>query len=304
MHISITGDLGSGKSTVGKLLGSHLGYEFISTGQIQRELGKKHGMNTLEFNKYTDANIDIDHYIDNHLREINNAIRQYILDSRLAWFFVPSSFKVYLLCFEDIAAERIMNDNTRTGEPDAKSVIEKIQDSYSRRKIEKARFEKNYGAILKLTKSFDLILDVSFISLEQVFNIILSSYNKWKNEKYYNRCLLSPKRIFPLEHVRLVASSVAKEIKNNIKENGYDYSFPVNLLEDSDFFYMYDGHKRLSASLYCSLPIIPCEPITSGPEEIIKGLSAERYINDAFNISQCYDWEDAHSFRYLKYPEK
>ena len=51
MKISITGDLGSGKTTVAKLLCAKLGYSYFSTGAIQRELAQKLGVDTLSLNK-------------------------------------------------------------------------------------------------------------------------------------------------------------------------------------------------------------------------------------------------------------
>ena len=43
MKISITGDLGSGKSTVAKQLAKDLGFDYISTGTIFREIAKEYG---------------------------------------------------------------------------------------------------------------------------------------------------------------------------------------------------------------------------------------------------------------------
>ena len=60
----------------------------------------------------------VDKYIDDFLRNIEadkSGSKTYILDSRLAWHFVPSSFKVYLTVRPEIAAERVMNDHKRTG---------------------------------------------------------------------------------------------------------------------------------------------------------------------------------------------
>jgi predicted cytidylate kinase len=297
MHISITGDLGSGKSTVGKMLNSHFGYSFLSTGQLQRELAQKHGMDTLEFNKYSDKNIEVDHYIDDHLKKINTSNVPHVLDSRLAWFFVPTSFKVYLLCFDEIAAKRILNDKTRKGEPNAKSIKDKISDSNLRRSIENKRFEKVYGAKFRLSKNFDLVLDTSFISTEEVFNLIVIAYNNWKSGGNYNKFLLSPKRIYPLEPAGIVSSEREKYTSESTSD-----SYPVSLIESKSVFYMYDGHKKLSASFHSSSPLIPCNVVASGEDEVISGVSVEKYIQGKFSLNQCHEWEDAHSFKYYSYP--
>src|ERR1051325_4407656 len=117
--ISITGDLGSGKSSVAKELCKFLGYEYFSTGNIQRELARTKGMDTLEMNYYAEKNKGIDKLIDNNLIQINKENKSYVLDSRLAWHFVKDSFKIYLTVLPEIAAKRVLADTLRKNEPAA-----------------------------------------------------------------------------------------------------------------------------------------------------------------------------------------
>ena len=51
MHITMAGKLGSGKSTIARLLNERHGFEIYSTGKIQRELARNFGVRTLEMNK-------------------------------------------------------------------------------------------------------------------------------------------------------------------------------------------------------------------------------------------------------------
>ena len=50
MNITITGNLGSGKSSVAKIL-KEQGYEYSSTGNIFRQLAMEQGLSVEEFNK-------------------------------------------------------------------------------------------------------------------------------------------------------------------------------------------------------------------------------------------------------------
>jgi cytidylate kinase len=302
MHISITGDLGSGKSSVAKILCEKLGYKFISTGVIQRKLGLEKGMNTLEFNKYANDNKEVDDYIDQHLKDINNGNESYILDSRLAWFFVNKSFKVYLITFNQIAAQRILNDNNRIGEPNATNIDKKIKESEKRKNIENSRFEKHYGIKYDIFESFDLIIDTSYADLEQVANIILNAYLKWNQKLPFNKIWFSTKRVYPLENIRVVDSDAVKKMKDDMEKNSFNEDFPVSLLKFSNHFFIYDGHKRFSASLCNKLALIPVEVVANEKETIIKGLSAEQYVKSHFQLSIVYDWETAHSFKYFEYP--
>ena len=51
MLMSITGKLGSGKSTVCNILKDKYGFEIFSTGTINREYARSIGVTTLELNK-------------------------------------------------------------------------------------------------------------------------------------------------------------------------------------------------------------------------------------------------------------
>ncbi|MCX8480689.1 MAG: cytidylate kinase family protein, partial [Sediminibacterium sp.] len=67
MHITITGDLGSGKTTVAKKLCEILHYTYFSTGKIQREIAAQRKTNTLNLNYIAENDSSIDEYIDNQL---------------------------------------------------------------------------------------------------------------------------------------------------------------------------------------------------------------------------------------------
>ena len=122
MIITISGDIGSGKSTTGKLLCEKLGYQYLSTGAIQRQIAAEMGLTTLELNHLTDDRLDIDEKIDSYTQALNGIDEDYVVDSRLAWHFIPSSYKVFLLCDDHIAAQRISRDQKRTNDETNRSL--------------------------------------------------------------------------------------------------------------------------------------------------------------------------------------
>lgn len=67
MKISITGDLGSGKSTVAKQLSKDLGFDYVSTGTIFREIAKEYGIDVLKLNKLALTDTSIDDRVDGKL---------------------------------------------------------------------------------------------------------------------------------------------------------------------------------------------------------------------------------------------
>ena len=70
MHITITGRLGSGKSTVAKLLVEKHGYTYYSTGNIMRELAQK-----AKFSQHTISPEELamfDGYFDRSIRHLRS----------------------------------------------------------------------------------------------------------------------------------------------------------------------------------------------------------------------------------------
>lgn len=79
MQISITGKLGSGKSTVCKMIRDRYDYEIFSTGAIQREVAREMGISTLELNK----RMKQDHSLDTRIDEATTRLSRERRDCRL-----------------------------------------------------------------------------------------------------------------------------------------------------------------------------------------------------------------------------
>jgi len=175
--ISITGDLGSGKSTVSKLLQGRLEYDYIYTGNIQREIAKRYNMTTLELNKYSETHPEVDEEIDETFKALNDS-SNLIVDSRLAWFFIPKSFKIFLKTEVSVSAGRISSDKWRETE-NYTSQDEAIDMIIARKESEIKRYMNLYGINCTDLANFDLIIDTSYITPEEVVNTILAEYGKW-----------------------------------------------------------------------------------------------------------------------------
>jgi len=196
-RIAITGDIGSGKSAVGKLLRDRLGYAFYSTGEIQRRIAADRGMTTLELNQYAESHPEIDREIDGRTVELDREPQPFIIDSRIAWHFIPSAYKVYLQVDPDVAVDRIMG----AGRHDEKYASrehgkEEIRD---RRKSETERFREVYGIDLTNMANFDLVVDTSFAPPESVAAAIVASFEAWRAGRPSPSMFVSPRQLDPTD---------------------------------------------------------------------------------------------------------
>jgi cytidylate kinase len=183
MHITITGKLGSGKSTVAKKLVELYGFEIFSTGAILRAAAAERGMDVLELNKELSAKLDSDRSMDDLID--NTTIRvaaerkddKLIFDSRMAWHFVPDSFKVFVTVAPCVAAERVMKD-PRPGEP-AEDVDELCAELVERSKVEQARFQALYGVDYYDYNNYNLVVDSSNRTPDEIVSIIWEGFNAY-----------------------------------------------------------------------------------------------------------------------------
>jgi CMP/dCMP kinase len=184
--ITLTGDLGSGKSAVSDLLCRHTGFKYLSTGQIQRSLAAEMGIDTLEMNRRADTDPTIDERIDSVFVSLNQDPDGYVVDSRMAWFFLPDSFKVYLSVDVHIAAQRILNDPKRNSEQYA-GVEEAVEKIKARKASENARFLAKYKADSTNLHNFDLVIDTTNRSPQEVADLIIQGLEARRDGVIFQR---------------------------------------------------------------------------------------------------------------------
>ena len=165
--ITISGDVGSGKSSLTKYLVEKLGYSTFSAGLAFRMLADERGVSVYELNKISETDKSIDVALDSKVAEIGRTKDNIIVDSRVGWHFIPHSFKIKLIVSSTVAAKRVMSDKGRYSEA-YKSIEECAAQLKSRRKSEVQRFREFYHADIKDDSNFDLVINTNGKTQEQV----------------------------------------------------------------------------------------------------------------------------------------
>ncbi|MEM4755735.1 MAG: cytidylate kinase family protein [Candidatus Woesearchaeota archaeon] len=169
MIITFSGDPGSGKSTIAKEIAAWLGYEYLSIGHFMRALAQEKNMTLLELHREAMKNTAIDTYLDNKQKELAGK-NKIVLDSRLGFYFLPESIKIYLTVDEHVAAQRIY-DNQREDEK-GKSIEEIRKNLHQRKQMEWQRYKAYYGVDLENKTQFDLVLDTSQKTIPEILTLI------------------------------------------------------------------------------------------------------------------------------------
>ena len=181
--ITLTGKPGSGKSSTADRVAEMLGYTRYSSGEFVRIITRGQNITLSEYNKRAESKPEIDHHIDEELRNLRNHT-DIVIDSRLGFYWIPESFKVYLDLSSDLAIARIFKDanqnllRSTAGEGGASmdDVVDQVEE---RMHSERTRFKKLYGINPYSIEHFDLVIDTAQHSPQTVALTIFDTYKKW-----------------------------------------------------------------------------------------------------------------------------
>lgn len=186
--ITLSGKPGSGKSSTADRVAEMLSYTRYSAGDIVRTYVRKKHMTLDQFNTMAEKNHAIDYDIDEELRKLRNQ-KDIVIDSRLGFYWIPESFKVYLDLDMEVAAARIFRDTVGNELREYADNDYSIQDVehlvLARMENEKNRFKSLYGVNPYSNANFDLIVNTSRHSPQTVALTVFDTYQKWlKSEEW------------------------------------------------------------------------------------------------------------------------
>lgn len=187
--ITISGKPGSGKSSTADKVAELLSYTRHSSGDIVRNILKKNGLTLEQYNRKATSNHDLDAKVDEELRNLRDN-EDIVIDSRLGFYWLPESFKVYLDLDLDLATARIFKDGVTNS---ARSSVETGSGSLSdvsrqvrqRMLNEQSRFRQMYGIDPYDTSHFDFVIDTSRQNPQSVAIAVFDAYKDWLNSEVW-----------------------------------------------------------------------------------------------------------------------
>ena len=183
--ITICGGLGSGKSSTAKKVAEILDFQHFSSGDFFRQVGLELGLSINEINKRAETDPKIDEMTDQKLRDMREK-EKVVIDSRTAYHWIPESFKVYLDLPQEIAKDRVLNSIKENKLRMESEQISSAEEAYKKMQERFLSEQKRYWDLYKINNTeknnFDLVIDTNKNNLEEVVNIIVTEYKKWKAE--------------------------------------------------------------------------------------------------------------------------
>lgn len=171
--VAISGRPGSGKSTVARLLASRLGLEHVSAGDFMREMAAERGISVLELSRIAEQDDVIDREIDARSQRLGESGRSVVIDSRLAWHFIPHAVKVFLDVNLEVAARRIFGAG-RESEAENVDLESTVQATMERAASESLRYQQYYGIDYLDAANYDIVLDTSELDAGSVADTLVT----------------------------------------------------------------------------------------------------------------------------------
>jgi CMP/dCMP kinase len=290
MRITIAGDIGSGKTTIARELARHVSVEVCSTGGIQRQLAAARGITTLELNRLAETDASIDDQIDTYLKMLPSG--DLVVESRMAWRFVPNSRKIFLYVLKQEAASRILRANR--DDERYRLLDDAVFHISERRKSELKRFMQYYDVNIDDLRNYDRVIDTTFAAPQTVVDRILRPDSLQNTPGIW----LNPKNLVPTRDIRQRNGRKVLQLADSIAKIGFDESQTIQALYVNHTFFIVDGHGRAGAAIRLGLEYVPLTLTACEDEVYLPGVTARRFVEDAVTESMIGDWENITSFHY------
>jgi len=176
--VAISGQPGSGKTTVAREVARVLKLPMVSSGSIFRELAAKYGMDLLEFHRYAEQNTEIDKMVDSIALERAKAGNVVLEGHLTAWIVRPyADVCIYLKASKDVRARRVALR-------DGVSFDAALREIEERERLNKKRYLAIYEIDIDNLSIFDLVLDTSYLSINDTVRISLDFICTSLNSRY------------------------------------------------------------------------------------------------------------------------
>jgi cytidylate kinase len=173
MIVTLSGQPGSGKTSVTKEISAKYGFVVISAGEQFRKMASESGMSLEEFGTLAEKDPSIDIAIDNRQKELSVKYPNTIVEGRLAGRTIDADLKVWLKTPLSIRSDRI---SKRENIPLPRA----YEETRTREACEIARYKKYYDIDLSDLSCYDLIIDTSKWDASGVTGIIVKAIEELK----------------------------------------------------------------------------------------------------------------------------
>lgn len=177
-NITISGRIGTGKSTLAKHLAKALGWQVLDGGKIFRQLAKELGISIVEKNRVPD---DIDLEFEEKVKQMLINEKHHVIQSHLAGFVaqgISGVYKILLVCEDEKGEDKPLIRIDRLMNRDLLSVEEAKHDVHQREAEHLEKFRRLYVQddetwVYWDKKYYDLVVNTYYLNQKQALDFVL-----------------------------------------------------------------------------------------------------------------------------------
>jgi len=170
--ITISGLIGSGKTTVAKALAEKLKLRHVQAGMVFREMAKERGMSLQEFSKLAEKDKSFDRLVDERQKELAKQ-GNVVIDGRLSGWLIDADLKIWLKASLDERAKRVAKRENKDYET-------ALKETRERERSELKRYKEIYGIDLNDLSPYDFVINTELWSAEVIVETIKNLVEKMK----------------------------------------------------------------------------------------------------------------------------
>lgn len=173
MIITISGDAGTGTTTLAKLLSKTLSLPYFHAGAIFRQLAESKGIALLAVIEEAKQDVTIDQHIQDELLKLMLTHKNMVVEGRLtsyqAWVSGIASFRILLTASPEVQAKRI-------SEREKLDYQQSLHDVQYRDAQDWNRYYKLYQISIDQQTSWNnLVVNTDNLGIEQTFQVCLQA---------------------------------------------------------------------------------------------------------------------------------
>ena len=134
-------------------------------------MAKKKGMDIDEFNKLGEKDDFTDRIVDEYQEELGRKKDNFVIDSRISFYFIPRSVKIFLDISLDEAAKRIFNEpkknKEKRNEPKYNNIKDVKNEIIRRMQSDSSRYKKYYKIDWSDKNNYDIVINTNKLTIEQ-----------------------------------------------------------------------------------------------------------------------------------------
>jgi len=163
--VTVSGEIGAGKSTVAKALARSLGLRYLSTGEVFREEARRRGLSLAAMGRLAEQDQTIDREIDRMQTDVARA-GGVLVDSRLSGWLIDGDLRTWFRAPLAVRAARV-------AARDGLSVEDALSALRGREESERRRYRAIYQIDLTDLGRYHVIVDTSIWSAREIVQALL-----------------------------------------------------------------------------------------------------------------------------------